>query len=76
MALANNVLLDNNVLGANPQAPALQGANAAAVGNIPNQANWAAMNWPNTTWRRKGRLIRSPNGDWQRNLRDGRLYTV
>ena len=76
MAQANNILPDINVPGANPQVQPLQAANAAAVGNIPNQANWAAMNWPNTQWRRRGRLVRTPAGLWQRNLRDGRLYSV
>ena len=76
MAQANNSTPDFNVPGANPQAPALQAGNGAAVGNIPNQANWAAMNWPNTQWRRRGRLVRTPAGIWQKNHRDGRLYSV
>ena len=76
MAQANNNIPDSNVPGANPQAPALQADNGATVGNVPNQANWAAMNWPNTQWRRRGRLVRTPAGVWQKNHRDGRLYSV
>ena len=76
MAQANNILPDNIVHGANPQAQAQQAANAAAVAGIPNQANWAAMNRPERPWRRTGRLVRTPGGLWQGNHRDGRLYSV
>ena len=51
----------------------MAGPMMAGVNMIPNQANWAAMNVPNTVWRRSGRLIRTPSGRWRR---DGRLYTV
>ena len=71
-----NTSMDINVPGADPPILALENTNGATVGNIPNQANWAAMNRPETTWRRKGRLLRNPNGDWQKNLRDGRLFSV
>ena len=48
---------------------------ANMVGNIPNQANWAARNRP-TEWRRPGRLYRDVHGHWQKNLRTGRLGRV
>ena len=49
---------------------------ANMVGNIPNQANWAARNRPTTEWRRPGRLYRDVHGNWQKNLRGGRLRRV
>ena len=50
-------------------------ANGANMVGIPNQANWAAMNRPRS-WRRSGRLYRDVHGNWQPNLRTGRLGRV
>ena len=79
MAAANNNL---PMVGVNngPHGPAQVGlgvnANGANMVGIPNQANWAARNRPNTEWRRPGRLYRDVHGNWQANLRTGRLGRV